>query len=457
MKSKTIFTIGCISFSILLTFSILYYKERTVFADMSFHLFYILKDGTFAIQNNRYGAAITQIFPLISSKFGFSLSTVALNYSIGFALLYLSTFLLLIKGFKNNRMALAYLIVCLVMTTHTFYWIQSELPQGIAFLFVFISLLDNTLMKEKVPGYFFTASSILLFILCFIHPLLLFACLFSFINFYILYPNKKALINYAFFTYLSFYIIKSVFFKTAYDNQAIGRLSNIVNLFPHYLNLSSNKKLLHYFIHDYYFLIVLLVIIGFYYIKNHEYKKLALLFCFFIGYIFIVNISFPDGADQFYLENQYLLLAVFVSLPFAFDFLPNMRSQKYASMLICLIVLSGIIRIYTTHELYTTRLNWNRNLLKSTAELANKKLIFHPNKFPKDTLLLTWSSCYEFWLLSTMEDGKSFSIIEEETPNEFDWAIGKNNSFISKWGVFDYSNLNKRYFKFEDSSYYVKK
>lgn len=77
--------------------------------------------------------------------------------------------------------------------------------------------------------------------------------------------------------------------------------------------------------------------------------------------------------------------------------------------------------------------------------------------FPKSTLLLTWSCSYEFWLLSTMEYEKSYSIIEEETPNEFDWAIGKNNSFISKWGAFDYSNLNKRYFKFEDSSYYVKK
>lgn len=35
---------------------------------------------------------------------------------------------------------------------------------------------------------------------------------------------------------------------------------------------------------------------------------------------------------------------------------------------------------------------------------------------------MTWSSSYEFWLLSTIEEGVSRSIIIEEKENEFDWA-----------------------------------
>jgi hypothetical protein len=44
----------------------------------------------------------------------------------------------------------------------------------------------------------------------------------------------------------------------------------------------------------------------------------------------------------------------------------------------------------------------------------------------------------------------------EENPGEFDWALQNNKTFLTKWGTFDYATLDPAYFRFSDTSKYVK-
>lgn len=69
---------------------------------------------------------------------------------------------------------------------------------------------------------------------------------------------------------------------------------------------------------------------------------------------------------------------------------------------------------------------------------------------------MTWGSSYEFWLLSTLETGESRSIIIEEREGEYDWMLPEKKTFFTKWGGYPYEQFNKKYFKFEDESIYVK-
>lgn len=57
---QAIYRIGSLTYIVLGILALVFYLERTAFLDISFHLFYILKDGDFAIQNNRFAAALTQ-------------------------------------------------------------------------------------------------------------------------------------------------------------------------------------------------------------------------------------------------------------------------------------------------------------------------------------------------------------------------------------------------------------
>lgn len=456
MTKKATLYIGVLTFSILIVLSILFYKERTVFLDISYHLFSILKDDSFAIQNNRFGAFFTQLFPLIGSKLGFSLQTIAVLYSMSFVILPLITFLLIHLYFKNTKVSVAYLLFTIAMTTHTFYWIQSELPQAIAFLFILIALLDRAVQEKTPSNKFVFLSSVLLFLVCFTHPLMLIVFTFLVLYYFLSHPDKKAVIASFGLTYFAFYVIKSLFFKTAYDSQAMGGMNNFLALFPNYFNLESNKNLIKYFIQDYYFVAILFAVTVFSFIRRLRYLKALLISAFFLGYCLLVNVSYPQGADQFYIENLYLVLAVIVAVPFVYEVLPTIRNPKIQYAIIGLICAAGVVRIATTQSVYSDRLSWYRDILTTTESSTQQKIIIPETMVPMDTLMMTWGSSYEFWLLSTIEKGTSRSVIIEESPGEFDYALPAERAFITKWGAFEYATLDSKYFIFRDTSGYVK-
>jgi len=172
---------------------------------------------------------------------------------------------------------------------------------------------------------------------------------------------------------------------------------------------------------------------------------------FFFGFALLVNVSLPNVKEQFYMEGQYLVMSLFVILPFIFDFLPIIKSNGVKTSLVLGIVFISLFRIYNTHTIYTERLNWNKNLLTETANLKNPKLIINRNQIPIDTLLMTWGSSYEFWLISTVEQGKSRSVIITDNENELDWAMHERKTFLGRWDLKKYNELNRKYFKFNDT------
>lgn len=456
MNRKRISVVAYLTFLVMGLMSLLYYKERTVFIDIAYHLFHILKNGDFAIQNNRFGAFFTQLFPLLGAKSGCSLEHITQAYSLSFVLLPLLTFTLISQVLKNTRIGLAYLLSLLLITTHTFYWIQSELPQGMAFLFLFFALLDNAVGKEKVPPGFVLFSLLLIPTIVFTHPLLICAFFPLLLFYFFTYREKRKIFVLTGLFYVAVYAAKATFFKTPYDTEAMAGLGNIRQLFPHYINLQSNKNFVHYCIRDYYFLLIILAANTLYYCHKRSWFKLLVMLSAFGAYLFIVNLTYPGGAVQFYIENQYLILALIVAFPFAYDVLPQIADVRLQTVLVALVCTAGLLRMYRTHDLYAARLQWNRQLLEQTASLPEKKLIVPVSvPMPMDTLFMSWASSYELWLLSTLESGESRSVIIEERPGEFDWGLSEKKALLTKWGGIPYSELPAPYFRFYDTSAYV--
>ncbi len=65
---------------------------------------------------------------------------------------------------------------------------------------------------------------------------------------------------------------------------------------------------------------------------------------------------------------------------------------------------------------------------------------------------MPWASPYELWLLSTIETDRSASVIIHPNLNEIQWMQSSKDAFATTWGQFAYRDLNKRYFKFKDST-----
>ena len=68
---------------------------------------------------------------------------------------------------------------------------------------------------------------------------------------------------------------------------------------------------------------------------------------------------------------------------------------------------------------------------------------------------LFWSSSFETWLISTIINGKSSSIIIVDDVGKYNIDIGKTNKWITIWETICYDSLNRRYFKFSDTGTYI--
>lgn len=454
---KQITRIGTAFYAILILLAILLYLERTVFVDISFHLFYLLKDGDFAVQNNRFVAIFTQMFPLAGAKLGLGLKAIMIIYSLAFVLLYFGIFWVIVRYLKNWQMALAMVLLNCLMVTHTFYWIQSELPQGLAFLMLYFGILWNSAhsaSQEKNMVWHRSFLAFLLFVLTFSHPLILIP--FTFISLYFIVHNKEQYRVYlsSLVAFWGFYGIKFKFFKTNYDAVAIDGIKNIKAFFPNYFNLKSNSDFVQYVINDYYLLIIgLIMAIGFYFYKKHI-LKLVLVGIFFIGYLLLVNVSYPQGTTQFYIENLYLPLSVFVIFPIVFDIAP-LLTNKQLLVAVSLIVLIRIADILNAWPIYAARLEYLENLIAITASEPHKKMIIQETPEHKASLMMTWATPYEIWLLSTIKHQNTRSIMITENPDEVAWTLPEKQKFVTKWGAFNYSELSPRFFNFSDTSTYI--
>ncbi|MFI5196881.1 MAG: hypothetical protein ACHQD8_07305, partial [Chitinophagales bacterium] len=85
---KKLAKISLAAMGVLFVLGAIFYKERVLFADASFILFAIINDNHFAIQVERYGSFITQLFPYLGQKLHLPLNTLMFLYGISFNLFF---------------------------------------------------------------------------------------------------------------------------------------------------------------------------------------------------------------------------------------------------------------------------------------------------------------------------------------------------------------------------------
>ena len=454
---KRLYLTGFAAYAVMLVLSVVFYKERIVLNDCAYNLFYIVKDRAFDIQHFRFGNVVNQVLPVLATKANLSLAIIMICYSLGFTLHYLICYLVCGSILKRYDFALLILLVNILFVSDTFYWIPSELPQGIAILMVLLAAISNrSAQAPKRSTYVLMAAVV--FTLAFFHPLLVFPI--GFVAGFFWLKNQVIGKRYLYLLlgiYFGSVLLKGVVFRTKYEAHSMSGLKNFVTQFPDYFTLYSNQQFLLHCLTLFYWIPVFFVGIVVYYIKTNERKMLWFFLLSFFGYLGLVNISYPNPVTPpFYIENLYLPLALFLGIPVVFDILPVLDAKKLAIPLFSLVVLTGCVRFYTTHNTYTTRLNWERDFLDKNRD---KKLITGTTKNHAEILLMPWGSPYEFWLLSTSERNRSASIIIDDKPETRDWASGINNKFIVNWNIYPYEDLKGQYFKFTDtvSGYIVDK
>lgn len=458
MSKKSLLLLGVFGYATLLFLSVLYYKERILFNDGAFYLFHLVQDQQAVIQNSRFIAFIPELPVLIALKLGASLSTLAMCYSVSICAFSATVFFILLLVFDNKPLAIATLLFNTLMVSHTFYWILSELSQAVPLLLLYLAILDKKIQENNTSEWLKVLASVLLLFIVFAHPLVLFAAVYAYSFLFLRHPTNRTFIAAQAVQFLVLFAIKYLFFTSGYDKQAMNGLSKIFQLLPQFFSLNVTKKFIGYIISDYYVVILALALMVTQYILRKSWLNAALLLSFFIGYIFVIHINYPAGGEQFYMENQYMLLAFFVIIPLCYDSLPILMqrwNENRVSIALLLLLCFSIFRIYSRHELYENCLNWKRTLLKRTAAQPDQKLIIPLAKQPMDTLIMSWGVAYECCLLSSMESEHSRSILTESSSGQFNWILPNRRTFYTPFENFPYEKLNAKYFSFRDTSTYT--
>lgn len=445
---KRLYFIGIPAYIIMLVLSVLFYKERTILTDAAYNLFYFVFDKSFFIPSYRFGEALSQLLPFIAVKGHLSLAGVAVSYSVGFILYYFLCYVTCGTVLKRYDLALIILLQNVLFVSDSFYFIASPLSEALAMLMVALAMLARE--KRRKP-LVFALEAALAVTIAFYHPIALIAVVFISVFFSLkqgVIPKKNLIVFAACF--FGAIAIKMLFFRVQYEAHSFSGLKNFIRLFPDYFTIYSNQQFLRCIITKYYWVFALFMTVAIFYSFKREWKKLLLFVAFFLGYLMLVNVTYPTAATPvFYIENLYLPLGTILAVPVIFDIAPVNGVRNVVPVLFILLIGTFFIRIYYTHQTYAARLGWERRFIQ---QHAHEKIIYPESKVPMDTLIMAWGTPYEFWLLSTIESGNTASLIIDKNPAERWWASDLRSSLLVNWNTYSYKKLDSRYFHFTDTT-----
>jgi len=446
---KKLYYTGVPVYLALLVLAGLFYKERAFFSDNAYVVFNLLKDGHLRIYHFRFIEIFAESFSLLAMKLHASLSTILFLYGVSFSLFQFACYLVCGLWLRQYAAGLVLLLVNILFISDSFYWSISELPQAISLLFVLYAYIMSRQERGKIV--FYAVCSILIITMAFAHLLVFFPLVYASFFFYL---HREQLLSRKILwvipaAYIIAVVLKTIFFREEYEQHSLGGLKHFITLFPGYFSTYSFQRFFANLGGKFIWITLLTAGIISFYIARREWRQAGLFLVAMCGYIMLANVSFPDAdTNDFYIENMYYPLAVFMALPFVFDLLPVLIQRKQAIPVLLLITLMGIVRIWHTHTPYTARLQWQRNFMK---ENAGKKLLTDASKVPMDTVMMTWATPYEFALLSSAETGHTECFTIADTAENLRWAMGEQKKIVTQWGNIDYRELPAQYFHFPDT------
>jgi hypothetical protein len=431
------------------------YRERMLFSDMAFQAFHIIRTGDLQVQSGRFGAVGTQVFPWLAQGAGVPLKGVLMAYSLGHVLYYAAIFGWIMFVLRQWRWGLALVLLSVLMAAHTFYWL-SEAPQGLAFLLAVLAWMDTKLTIREMRLWqwpLFLGAMVTAF---YFHPMVLYAMVFCcvWLFFYEKERAKRFVWAMGLLLFVALFIIK---FKVLpldwYDAMSLSRAEAFVTLWPHWIDIKSNRDFAQWLVRDYHFLPLFYVANAVALLRVRQWFLLVWSLLFPLGYILLVNIPFHGGDNQFYLENLYLPLVLMVGIPFIFGPMPDWIRPQWLFVALALVVSARIVHIAQTRTPWHQRLVWLEQLL---ATHAAPKTIIKEKDLPQDLLRFTWGIPYETLLLSSLkgpEKSRLFLQTNEISP-KLDSLARAGNVFLGSFRNYRLATFPRQYFGMDTVSAY---
>lgn len=449
---------------VLLIGSIVFRKERMLFSDASFIAFRIINSGSLHLQEQRYGAFITQLFPCIASRLHLPVSAVLLLYSLSFNLFYLTVGWLLYR-MKQYSLLIIFAFYLTLYVSDTYFWTNNEIHQGIAWMLLDFGILFFLGKKFKnEPDKFLLISiplfTLISFIAIYTHPLVMiplgFLWMFYLISKESFLHKKQSLV----FVVIILLICAFKFLQSQQNTYDGSLIHNITHTTLPAVLRTFRSSLAHDFLHGglrNYWLLWLIFIAGS--INLFTQKRYGLLAYTLIGclcyFMLICLVFYPSKA--FYIESEWMPLTILGSAGFIYFLLPKLK-PSHVMVLLIFVFAVRVGYIGFSSKKFTGRVHFLEKVHKRMNERDISKLaVTNENDVLDNELLLTWALPYETMLLSSMKGekpAKTMSCLKAEQIDQYG-VRNNTNCIFSTFGPFCNNDMNPYYFRLDTNAHYA--
>lgn len=437
-------------FAILLAASLIFYRERMLFVDPGWIVFNIINDKSFLFAEHRYGAFITQIVPLAGVYLHLPLKALLIAYSASFQLFYLIVAGLLVFRYRQRELALLLAFYFILFVSDEFFWPNNEVHQGITWMFLFLGLFRYRAGRLRWHHHLLLAS--FGFLALFSHFLV--ALPFSFLWLYFLsekdgrrHIRPGVWVAYSLYLLLVFGIKYSLGHNSWYDGaklDAVKRM-DIAALLHSFAN-GQARYMFRALLSTYVVAPLLFLAGSLFALLRRQYLPVILSLGCSLAYIALVCLTYPEATTRgnlFYMESEWMGLAVPLSALFVFRVLPAIRPYQAAAG-VALIFLVRICFIAASAPVFMQR---SADLSAAVAALQQRnipKAVVVQDKKVEEVFIMSWGAPVESLMLSALDGGRqvSFRIM----PGTDIRPVG-TDTFRSCFTNVHYKALNPAYFR----------
>ena len=448
---KNISRIALAAMGALFVVAIIYYKERSLFADAAFVIFHIINEKNLVIQENRYGSFVTQMFPDLGQKLHLSVKTILVLYGISFNLFYFSVSAILYK-LKQYYFVILMALYYFLFFSESFIWI-SEIPQGIAWMFLLFGV--TLYLWNKKANILLLSLSFILFaaLALFSHFVIAIPFIFLWVYFIIEknnWPFSKG-ISILLSSLIVFVIIVKFLLSGGQHGPESSQLYGVTHFSLKDVIESFTKPVVQMFFYRClvnYWPGTLVFIIGIAALIKNRQRTLAIwTIASTLGYIIIMGLTYGNldsSTRLFHIESEWTSIGIIIAAPFVFTFLPKLKSTT-AAWLLAGIFIIRFIYIISFFPPFTARNNMKEQLLSQMRKKGIKKLALINDEHLRAIAILDWALPYESVLMSSVDGDKpqlTFLFVNPDDKHTLE-ELQDPKIFFNVWDVIPCNKLNK--------------
>lgn len=429
-----------------------------LFVDPCFVTFTILNTNDFVITEHRYGAFITQIFPMIAGWFHLPLSVVLIIYSAAFYIFFSSVVLLLVFYCRQYFLALLMAFYFTLLVSDGYFWPNNEVHQGVGWMFLSFGLLLDSRTNRRwihLPLALITA-----FLAVFCHFIVFIP--FAFLWLYLFFQKQYWTISKSTAVAGSLVLAGLFFCKYMlgkdgwYDGEKLSGVKNlswqaVIGAFTsdHAVSIA-----LH-FLTNYWIVIIMIIVSIYYLIPKGHWLLLSLYTACMLGYFLLLSITFPAGFGSemlFYMESQWMAFGIVAATPFVIHFLPQINPYPAAVMVAC-IFLVRLIYIADASTMFNDRYQALNATVEYLKEHHITKAYLRTDTILKEPFIMDWGLPIETLTLSTLKRHQPPVTLKRVSESEV--IPTSTDTFLSSFVKMVPAEINGWYYKPDTGSLYM--